>query len=226
MVDELAGAARSDASKHRRAACYFVIGKIGRNLQDARCASVLFGLLAAEKDKHNIAALLERIGEIPKRAELDLDAVYALLEDGRWLIRHAAIRALDNTASPEVENWLLKHLVETEDPVDQTYCHAVLNRIGTPRSIPAIEVNLKSRNEMSRCLPNLHSAPFGCGTAFERGDSPARQQHLATSVGESRFMQVLGGATATRTCRAPGVSERCTCPCRPRPGPCTPCGAC
>jgi hypothetical protein len=78
MVDELAGAARSDASKHRRAACYFVIGKIGRNLQDARCASVLLGLLAAEKDKHNIAALLERIGETPKRAELDLDTVYAL----------------------------------------------------------------------------------------------------------------------------------------------------
>jgi hypothetical protein len=145
MVDELADAARSDPSKHRRAGCYFVIGKIGHNLQDARCASVLLGLLAAEKDKNNIASLLNRVGEIPKRAELDLAAVYALLRDGRWRVRHAAIRALDNSASPDVEDRLLKHLVETEDPVDQTYCHAVLNHIGTPRSIPAVEVNLKSR---------------------------------------------------------------------------------
>jgi hypothetical protein len=68
----------------------------------------------------------------------------AITADGRWLVRHAAIRALDNTASTEVEDRLLKHLVETRDPFDQTYCHAVLNRIGTSRSIPAIERNFKS----------------------------------------------------------------------------------
>lgn len=144
MVDELAEGARGERSKHRRAGCYFTIGKLGGNLKDARCATVLLELLPKETDKHNIASLLDRVGEIPKPHECDLSAVYALLSDERSRVRHSAIQALNNSASPDAEDRLLRHLAQTTDPYDQVYCHAVLNRIGTRRSLRSIEANLKS----------------------------------------------------------------------------------
>jgi HEAT repeat protein len=145
MVDELASLAATDRAKSRRAACHFVIGKIGGNLRDSRCARVLLDLLNSESDKHNIASILERVAEISKPSAFDLARVYELLEDSRWRVRHAAIQALGNSQNEEVETRLLQHLAFTDDPYDQTYCHAVLNHLGTERSIPALEVNLKSR---------------------------------------------------------------------------------
>jgi HEAT repeat protein len=145
MVDELVGVAASDTAKGRRAACHFIIGKIGANVQNARCARVLLDLLSTERDKHNIAFILDRVGEISKPSTFDLSAVYALLDDPRWRVRHAAIQALRNSQNEEVETRLLRHLSSTDDPHDQTYCHSVLNRSGTARSIPTLEANLKSR---------------------------------------------------------------------------------
>jgi HEAT repeat protein len=145
MVDELAQAVPNESSKWRRVGCYVTIGAIGRNLKDPRCASVLLGLLPGEKEKYNIASLLQSVGEIPKPPEFDLAPVFALLGDDRWLVRHAAIRALENTSNPEAEVRLVKHLSATDDPHDQVICHSVLNHIGTPRSIPTIRANLKSR---------------------------------------------------------------------------------
>jgi len=145
MVGELAASVQAERSKHRRMSCYFVIGKIGHNLRDPEAAVVLLSLLESERDKYNLATLLECVGEIPKAAECDLSRVYGLLQDKRWLVRHAAIRALNNSTSPEAEQRLLHHLAETTDPDDQIYCHAVLNRIGTRRAIGPIELNLKSR---------------------------------------------------------------------------------
>ena len=145
MVDELVGPAASDRSKARRHACYFVIGKIGRKVQDVRCARVLIDFLGAESDRHNIASILERVAEIRKPPTFDLSRVYALLEDSRWLVRHAAIQALENSESEDAETHLLRRLAATDDPSDQMYCHAVLNHIGTVRSVALLEANLKSR---------------------------------------------------------------------------------
>lgn len=145
IVDELAEAATAERSKDRRRACYYIIGNIGRNLKDERCARVLLNLLVIENYKHNIASLMELIGEIPKSPEFDLTIVYEFLRDERWVVRHAAIRALNNSTSEDAENHLIQHLASTDDPYDQVYCHAVLNKIGTPRSIPFLEANLKSR---------------------------------------------------------------------------------
>lgn len=145
MVDELARVASTEKSKARRAACYFVIGKIGSNVQDAGCARVLLELLKTEKDKYNLGSILERVAEINKPSAFDLSGVYALLEDARWIVRHAAIRALNNSQCEEVEEHLLRHLAATDDPYDKAYCHAVLNHLGTARSIPLLEESLKSR---------------------------------------------------------------------------------
>jgi hypothetical protein len=154
MVGELAAAVRSLPTA-KRSGCYFTIGKIGRNLRDEQCAAVLLDLLPAESNKYNLDCLLQRVGEIPKGPTLDLSAVFPLLEDKRWLVRHAAIRALDHSASPDVEARLVEHLSATTDAYDQTYCHAVLNHVGTRRALPAIEANLKSRKRDAKVSAEL-----------------------------------------------------------------------
>lgn len=144
MVSELAEAVRSLPTA-KRSGCYYTIGKIGANLREEQCAVMLLELLPAESDKYNLDCLLQRVGEIPKGRTLDLSAIFPLLNDKRWLVRHAAIRALDHSANPDVEARLVAHLSATTDAYDQTYCHAVLNHIGTRHALPAIEAHLKSR---------------------------------------------------------------------------------
>ncbi len=144
MVDDLAEGARKLRPAQRRA-CYFTIGKIGLNLGDERCVEVLLGLVPAETNKYGLAGLLEGIGRIPKGSQLDLSPVYPLLDDERWLVRRAAIKALDNSANPDSEARILQHLVSTDDPDDIPCCNAVLSNIGTVRALPVIEANLTSR---------------------------------------------------------------------------------
>lgn len=144
MVDELVQAVKT-LSREKRAACYFIIGKIGLNGRDERCAAALLDSVSFETDKHNLEAILLAIGKIPKGPHFDLSLVYPLLEDKRSLVRHAAIHALDNSANPDSELRVIGHLAGTIDEYDQAYCHQVLGNIGTPRALPAIEANLKSR---------------------------------------------------------------------------------
>ena len=144
IVDELAEAVRR-LKPAQRSGCYFIIGKVGRNSGEERCAAILLDLLPSETSKYNLASLLDGVAGVPKGPRFDLSPVYPLLDDKRWLVRHAAIRALDNSASPDAEVRLLSHLASTVDQYDMTYCHAVLSRIGTIRALPAIEPNLMSK---------------------------------------------------------------------------------
>jgi len=144
MVDELIEAAKRLKPRQRQG-CYFTIGKIGVNLADESCAKALLELLPIETNKYGLGTLLEAIGAIPKGATLDLSSISTLLEDKRWLVRHAAIQAFDNSLNLDSESFILEHLASTVDPYDQTYCHSVLSSIGTPRALPALEANTKSR---------------------------------------------------------------------------------
>ena len=145
MVDELAAAVAAGLPTDKRGDCYFTIGKIGANLGDERCAAILLSLLHSETNKYNLDTLLHGIGQISKGPNFDLSPVFPLLADSRWMVRQAAIKALDNSANPETEMRVIDHLAATTDPYEQTYCHAVLSTIGTLRSLPVIEANLKSR---------------------------------------------------------------------------------
>jgi HEAT repeat protein len=98
-----------------------------------------------EKDKYALHGLLDCLAEIPKPKHIDLEPLFALLEDKRQLVRHAAIRSMMNVSSPEPEIRLLALLGSTTDPHDLVYCHATLNHIGTDKSLAALRSNLSSR---------------------------------------------------------------------------------
>jgi HEAT repeat protein len=145
LVGDLDAFLNSDPPPRKRAAAYFILGKIGKNCGAPECARTLIGYASKEKDKYALSGMLDRLAEVPKPAQMDLAPLFALLEDKRWLVRHAAIRSLINVSSSESEEHLLALLGSTTDADDLIYCHATLNRIGTSKSLAALRSNLASR---------------------------------------------------------------------------------
>jgi HEAT repeats len=145
LVADLDEFLSSNPPARKRTAAYFIVGAIGKNCGSGECASMLIKYASSEKDKYALHDLLDRLAEIPKPNHIDLEPLFALLEDQRWLVRHAAIRSLMNVSSPEPEVRLLALLGSTTDPHDLIYCHATLNRIGTAKSLAALRSNLTSR---------------------------------------------------------------------------------
>jgi HEAT repeat protein len=145
VVDELVTRLTSEPDREVRRNVYFVIGKVGKNLSDPSCARILIDRLGHEDNKYVLSAMLNVLADIPKPNEVDLSPVFAFLKDKRWLVRHSAIKALENAQSVAAEERLIEHLSDTQDPYDQVYCNATLNSMGSPRAIPAIAANLKSR---------------------------------------------------------------------------------
>lgn len=145
MVDELDAFLGQTPKKDQRSAACFIIGKIGSNCLSAECASRLIEYSSKESDKYALANLLDRLSDIPKPENVDVRPLFALVEDKRWLVRHAAIRSLKRCTHAEAEDKLLEILSTTSDPYDLIYCHATLNHIGTRKALPALTQNLMSR---------------------------------------------------------------------------------
>lgn len=175
MLPELVELLKSDPPKDHRKAAYFVIGKLGKNLQTPDCASSLLSFIPAEKDKYALAHLLDGLADIQKPIQLDLKPIYQLLTDRRWLVRHSAIRALNNAASPEAEDRLLSVLTASNDTNDLIYCHATLNGIGTEKSLAQLREGLKSRKRDVKL-----SAQAAIEAIQKRS---AAQQHAPADIG-------------------------------------------
>jgi HEAT repeat protein len=144
-VEALRTFVETSKSKDERSAAYFILGALGVNTGDARCAEVLVARVSQETDKYLLAAALDAVTKVDKPAGLPLDNVFNCLADKRWLVRQAAIRALQKTHSPEAEARVLEHLTATDEPYDMVYCHRTLASIGSERSLAALNANLGSR---------------------------------------------------------------------------------
>jgi HEAT repeat protein len=133
--------------KRKRAAAYFAIGKIGKNTGSVECTKILLAHLAQEHDKYALATLLNTLADLPKPGSIDLSPVLSLIEDSRWLVRHAAIRALAHSNSQQAEIRLLEHASRSDDPYDLTYINETLASIGTERSIPYLSNASRNRKQ-------------------------------------------------------------------------------
>ena len=131
--------------KDTKAAIYFIIGKIGKNLQSKEIGNYLLLRLKMETDKYIISNVLDLIQNIPKDESNDLSIIYAYLSEERWLIRHSAISSLRNTKDKITEDILLNHIEEAKDKIDIAICNGVLNTIGTQKSIPKLMELSKSK---------------------------------------------------------------------------------
>lgn len=131
--------------KHERKAAYFVLGKLGKNLSSKEAAHSLLQYVPTEMDKYALSTALDMIADLPLKEDEDLSLIANLLLDSRWLVRHAAIRALRSSTFPGAEENLIALLKSTSDDHDKVYCQATLSVIGTERSLPAIQANVASR---------------------------------------------------------------------------------
>lgn len=145
VIGELDACLAQKRTRDQRSAAYFIIGKVGEDCQDPICAARLIAFASKEKDKHALSHLLDGFAELSIPDDIDLNPIYALLGDKRWLVRHAAIRSLSGSHAPKSKGKVLKLLAAASDPNDMVNCHATLNRIGTQRALAPLAASPKSR---------------------------------------------------------------------------------
>ena len=137
--------------KRKRMAAYYILGKVGANTASPAFGRILVAYVERERDRAALESLLRAVADPPKSRDLDLGPIFALLGDGRAHIRHAAIRSLVKTDSPEVEGRLLEHASCTQDEYDLTYVNSVLGQVGSSRSHRYLEQASCSRKQDVAC---------------------------------------------------------------------------
>jgi HEAT repeat protein len=145
MLDEVLEYLSKKRSKGERKAAYFILGKIGKNIESTKASHALLQHVLLEKDKYALSSALDLIADLPLREDEDISPITNFLSDTRWPVRHSAIQALRSASSPEAESRLINLLENTKDDFDKIYCHSTLSFIGTEQSIPALQANIQSR---------------------------------------------------------------------------------
>ncbi|MDD5318635.1 MAG: HEAT repeat domain-containing protein [Candidatus Pacebacteria bacterium] len=144
-VDPLINFINTEKDKQKRRAAYFVLGQIAKNSKETKAVVYLIERLGIETDRYILGSLLDLINWTDKPKEVDLDNIIKLIGHKNAIVSSSAIRALRNSNNEKVEDLLIHLLNTSEDPYVLTCVNATLNNMGTPKAIPYIEKNLKSR---------------------------------------------------------------------------------
>jgi len=144
-IDKLVQIINTKPKKEERSAIYFIIGKICKNLNNEKKTMLMISFLHNETDKYLLSGILDRIAELPKNENTDLEIIYSLLHNDKWLIRHSAILSLNGSYSPRTEFELIQLLNQTNDSYDMCYCNSILSKIGTEKSLLVLQEMTKSR---------------------------------------------------------------------------------
>ena len=109
----------------------------------------LIAAVISAKTKYDVAFALDRLGK-EESIPAD-DRILRLVGDDRWLVRHAAIRALSKCVSPQAEIILLERAARTNDPYDLIYINASLAVMGSSKSIPYLEKACRHQKQDVAC---------------------------------------------------------------------------
>ncbi len=77
----------------------------------------------------------------------DCEPLVGLIADRRWMVRHAAIRALGKCRTPRAEDVLIHVLERSQDPHDLIYANASLALVASTRAIQALRRHIHSRKD-------------------------------------------------------------------------------
>lgn len=134
-----------EKDKKKRDKAYFLLGHIVKNTNNSIALNYLIQRVGKEKDKYIVASLLNIISDIKKPIGTELQPLFDAIKSDKWLVRHNAIRSLNNSFDPLSEAILIEILEKSDDSYNLTYSNATLNTIGTLRAIPYLEKHLKSK---------------------------------------------------------------------------------
>lgn len=133
-------------AKQDQVDAYRVIIRLIQYTKSLRAVEYLLGRLTIETDRDLLGSVLYGIGEIDKPAEMDLSALFPLLTDRRWSIRHAAIKAFEKSRCAAAEPRILNAMREYDkDKYTQIYGCVTLGGMGiTEDSIQVLRQHAKS----------------------------------------------------------------------------------
>ena len=145
FIPQLISFGDNEKDKKKRDKAYFLLGHIAKNTGDLKALNYLISRVHKETDKYIVSSLLDRIADIKKPTGTDLQPLIQAVKSEKWLIRHSAIRSLNDSSDRTAEAALIEILDSSEDPYDLTYANSTLSSIGTLSAIAYLEKHLKSR---------------------------------------------------------------------------------
>jgi len=133
-ISELREYVNVEKDKKKRDSAYFILGWLGYKLESPEAIHAILARLPSEKDKSVLSSMLDCV----HRAEIAytdcVEDVLRLTEDNRWLVRHAAIRALAHAGDGlERVDACLRSILETaKDEYDLLYACMALRADSAP----------------------------------------------------------------------------------------------
>lgn len=146
-IEPLIKIIEEESSEKARRAAYFVLGKISKNTNSDAAVNFLADRAYKETDRYLSSSIYDLLAEISKSDGFDISTLKLAVIDEDSLIRHSAIRALQWSRNPEVEDILISISDSSDDPFDVIYANAALNRSGTVKALSTLEKHIKSRKK-------------------------------------------------------------------------------
>lgn len=152
LINELIDFIKAEKNKNKLKNAYFILGKISQNIKSKNALSFLVSRLPMEKDKSVLQVIFDSVSSSLKPADLDISPIINAVDDTRWQVRQAAIRALNYCTHQEAEERLVKVLNESKENIELIFSCSVLVNIGTPYSVIFLERFINSRNQDLKIL--------------------------------------------------------------------------
>lgn len=134
--------------RHIRNEAYFIYGKILKNSFDRAGCVFFIKRLTAETDKYILSGMLDCVTDIEIPTDMDISPIILHTQSEKWLVRHAAIRALGSCPtqkSRDALSFYLKQGDEKKYKYEITYANAAMGKIGESADIPLLELHIRSR---------------------------------------------------------------------------------
>lgn len=147
LISDLIQIICAEKNKNKLKSAYFILGKISKNTDSKNALVFLVSRASVESDKGILQVILDSVSDLIKPADLDLSPLINAIDDKRWQVRQAAIRALNHSTHQEAEDRLIKVLIESKENIELLFACYVLNNIGSHNSIIYLENYVKSRNQ-------------------------------------------------------------------------------
>jgi len=148
FIPQLVAFIDKEKNKEKRDSAYFILGKIAKNSNDITAVKYLISRIDKETDKYVISSLLDRIRDLHKLEETDIQPIINAIDNKNWQIKQSAIQALQHTNNQLVENRLIRILENSaSDEYDLMYANWTLANVGTKKSIPYLTKLLSHKKQ-------------------------------------------------------------------------------
>lgn len=145
---------QNEKSQDHIKSAYFALGKLAKNTDSAEALIFLVSRVSNETNKYVLSSLLDLIADLKKPASININPIISTIQDKRWQVRQAGIRALNYCKNHEAEMALIGILKDSTETLDLLYTCATLRNIGSAQSIPFLERFITSRNQDLKTTAN------------------------------------------------------------------------